>query len=389
MPSRNRRPAAARWAAVTVVTLLVVALPTSAPAGALNATPQDGWFAWLGCWRLENDRTNDQEQQLEGEHLVCLSPAAGGAGVTHTSLVDGAVVLQEELVADGSRRPVEDAGCNGWERGIWSNDRDLLYVQSELTCEGGARRSVSGASLLTGSSSWLDISVVNVAGNRELVVRRYRAISAMPEAPGIGDGLVGRETAIATSRVAAGAALDAADIVEAVTTVDPAVVEAMLVETNASFPIDGHMLIALDDAGVPPGIIDLMVALSFPAYFAVNEETQAAGAVVPGRPVVYAYPNAWFAPFGYGYYYPWRPYSTTIIVPGPRYGGSVVSGRGYTRVQPRDDAPSGGFGRLLSGSRSSGSGGGSAGSVTKSGTSSGSKSGSKPTGRKAKRRSGS
>ncbi len=62
--------------------------------------------------------------------------------------------------------------------------------------------------------------------------------------------------------------------------------------------MDRDLLLPLDDAGVPGQIIDLMVALSYPEYFAVGDET------VDTQPLVYNhYWAPWFHGYGHGYGY--------------------------------------------------------------------------------------
>src|SRR5690606_6358956 len=69
---------------------------------------------------------------------------------------------------------------------------------------------------------------------------------------------------------AAGARLSLADVTEAVDQVSPRVLEAALVESDASFALSSRDLIDLDDAGVPDSVTDLLVALSYPERFVVE-----------------------------------------------------------------------------------------------------------------------
>ena len=149
----------------------------------------------------------------------------------------------------------------------------------------------------------------------------------------------------------------------------------MLRESRSRFPMDSGLLLRLDDAGVPGQIIDLMMALSYPEYFAVEDET------VDTQSVVYHhYWAPWFHGYGHGYGYGYG-YGYGFVHPHhvtdsrPRSRGRVVSGRGYTRVQPIN-LPSGGIGlpgggtglgSSTGGGGSSGSSGGSGSSASKSG----------------------
>ena len=103
------------------------------------------------------------------------------------------------------------------------------------------------------------------SGKTELLIQRYRPVEAgIARIPGA------LPTAMHAERMAAAAPLSVENVSEALRFVDPAVVEAMLLESDASFGIDSDLLLRLDDAGIPNEVIDLMVALSFPEYFAIE-----------------------------------------------------------------------------------------------------------------------
>jgi hypothetical protein len=97
--------------------------------------------------------------------------------------------------------------------------------------------------------------------------------------------------------------------------------------------MNARLLLRLDAAGVPGKIIDLMMALSYPAYFTVEDESVAARAV--------SYNRSWGAwPYGHGYWYGYgygyRHYYDDHDDSGsrPRQKGLAISGAGYTRVRP-------------------------------------------------------
>jgi hypothetical protein len=130
--------------------------------------------------------------------------------------------------------------------------------------------------------------------------------------------------------------------------------------------MNSRLLLRLDDADVPGEIVDLMMALSFPEYFAVKDEPESP------RTVVYShYWTPWFSPYGYGFghYYPYPPPPETGP-PGPRPGGKVISGHGYTRVDPTN-LPPGGFTGFMQRVSNAGGGGGGGGGMGGGGTTSG------------------
>lgn len=372
----------------TVIVIALMAL--AAPAVATPTAPADGWLGWLGCWELIAERQGDAEREgddasapEQGRRTVCIEPSTS-AGVTLTSAVDGIDVLQRTVVADGRDQLVDDAGCEGSERAWWSADGHRLYVTSTLACEAGNVRNTSGISMLTASNRWVDIQLANVAGQREVLVRRYSRMAAdTARRAGAERDLT---LAATTARQAAAAPLDLEDILEAVAAVDVAAVETMLLEGSIDFVADSKALLRLDDAGVPGQLIDLVVALSYPDYFAVDADGATAA---QEQPLVVAYPvyaygywSAGFSPFGWGYsYYPSYPYYG-YYPPGiggggggGNYGGRVVNGQGYTRVRAVP-TPHGDFGSFLRGGSRGNPGGGSGGGASGGASSGGSMSGS-------------
>jgi hypothetical protein len=338
-------------AILTLVSLVRAAEPETGEAG----------LAWQGCWEAEAKTEDDAPETADGRQLVCLAPGEDLRSLTLTALVDTQVIRQHTLFTDGIRRPASEGGCSGWRRAFLSKDRRRLYLRSESTCEGGTRSELSGASLLVSGDHWVDIHLLRVDGESELVIRHYRPLVAGSVAlPG------GLPSARRAARLLAAAPLTADDVIEALGYVDPPVVEAMLREGEARFAMNSRLLLRLDDAGVPDQIVDLMMALSFPDYFAVEDEPRGP------RPVVYShYWAPWFSPYGYGFGHYYRSHPPVYEPPKAHPGGKVVSGRGYTRVEPTNLPPEGfgGFVRRMGGG-GPGAGGVPAGGGTTSGVSS-------------------
>ena len=330
------------------------------------------WLPWLGCWQLyeeelgEPDRTVAVRSQLSepaadgftDRVLVCLTPAEDGLGVDVTTVATGMAFRERTIRADGVRHPTEESDCLGWQRSEWSRGGHRLFTRSELACEDTSPRSVSGVSVMARRSTWVDIQVVEAGGRQALAVRRYRRASDQMTAEA-GVPLLRPDEALgaSTARLAIAVPLTLSDVIEASGKIEPEAVEAVLVETEATFDLDSKTLITLDEAAVPESVIDLMVALSFPDHFAVDRP--AAGGEWPGARAAgyfgsYGYLpyNDWYpyyvTPFGYSYW--WAPYDPFYVVwPGDSYlvrpndndrldqpTGRAVSGRGYTRVRPRE-----------------------------------------------------
>ncbi len=345
--------------------------PEAAPAGAGNLDAR--WLPWMGCWQLAEEQIAAAPEGAEfPERMeVCIAPADAGDGATLTARGDGEVLMQRELVSDGTQRPVTEGDCSGWERREWSADGRRLFTRTEIRCGSEPPRHMSGISLLLNRSTWVDIQGIAVDDRRHVEIRRYRPAptdeerdARLPATPG---GLRDARQAIAGP-------LTLSNVREAAARADSHVIEALLTESQPRLSLDSRTLIELDDAGVDGSVIDLLVALAYPERFVVERRTSRSGggSSVGGwgwgglggaySPIYYGSAMyGMYAPWGYGgYWYDpmWSGY-------GYRRGGVVdapetvsqtraVEGRGFTRVQPRSAVARAG----------SGDGGGSGGSAT-------------------------
>ena len=358
-------------ALMTLMTLMswwFLGVASAAPVGASFGQPvvpaDSPWLPWLGCWQLVEETVPRAGQpggmsRFADRVVVCLTPSAAASGrVEVTTIADGELVLVETLLADGAQHPVEETACTGWRRSTWSGDRARLFARAELACDEQETRRVSGVGLMTNSTTWLDIQLVNSGRRGEVTVRRYRRASESTTVDAGATPLPADvlDRALAAARLVSTAELSVNDVIEAGAAVDSAVVEAMLVETRASFALDRSALIRLDDSGVPAEVIDLMVALSFPDEFVVERppaRTAASfgggggGFVDPFRPYGF---DRWYPYYAspFGYYYGWSPYNSLyylgpaasfVIVPDAEDGGSAdraYSGRGYSQIGVRE-----------------------------------------------------
>ena len=347
---------------IIVFAIAIVAFSVSAHA-------QDArWAAWIGCW------SPTQGTQAIEAARVCVE-RTGNNAVTLRTAIEGQQALEQTIVADGADHAVSDNECRGTQRAEWSPDGQRLYARAELMCGNENPRSVSGLALIAADGTWLDIQSVRVDGRESTRVRRYRRIADGP-----------------ASITHFGAALTLDAIKEASRKVPPAVVEAAVVETHATFPLTSREVIDLDEAGIPDRLIDVMIALSYPKKFVV--ERAAATPVLPPLlgygdpffdPFYYGYGGYYYSPFAYsygGYYFPYGFAPAYVVVDGgggsprPQSSGSgrVIDGVGYTRVTTREPVPvvRPGDGSGAAGSGGSGSSSSSGGSsVTSSGFSSG------------------
>lgn len=381
-----------RRVTVAVAATCLVAL-SAGPLLAQEAAPAraaTGWEPWLGCWALQGEQMRDGAsvdptdiplpiRRGSGEQDVRMCVTPSGAGVTLATMVGGTQAFSQTIIADGAQHPIDETGCQGWQRASWSPSGLRLLTSAEITCKSAEPRKISQLSMQTRSGTWLDIQSVTTGGRESIRVRRYERVD---------DARV--------QKTSAGVPIALGELPDLSAALSPRVVEAALIETNARFDLNAKKLIALDDAGVPDSVIDLAVALTYPDKFYVDRTSGSAGGYSGGgwggfADWSFGDPYLWgyFAPYSYGYWgygNPWDyPGGGWVIVdpgggsggPQPSGTGRVVDGLGYTRVRPREvDGGSragsgGGDGGSSSGGSSSGQSGSSGGGVSGQGYSGG------------------
>lgn len=354
----NRAAASAR----AVLALALVAVTASSGAAQTNSSTH--WQAWLGCW------TAGPTDLLVpvAQPLVCITPTSNADVVELTTIAEGKVVSAQRVDASGREQPVEAKGCAGVQRAQWSADQRRIYLKSDATCD-GVHRTTSGILSMTATGEWLDVQSIAAGEGENVRVARYHGAGLPNTVPAnIVAALEGRDAAAQTARVAAGATIGTAAVIEASHAATPSVVEAWLLERGQAFALDARTLVTLADAGVPGRITDALVAVSNPKTFAVahpDPRMRALGDtdVVTGQRIhIYmepASPWGWgyspaygYGRYGYGSYY--GSYLGTggyygypgyyggppiIVVPGQSGGntaahGRMVKGQGYEPGDP-------------------------------------------------------
>ncbi len=378
------------------------AFAQTAPPAASKLDARFG--GWLGCWRLEDDLAGTGAR-------MCITPDQGG--VRLQTLVGTHRGIDELVIADGVSRPIVDSDCKGTERAEWSNDGTRVFRTTEVTCQNEKPRTIKSVAFLAQGPMW--ISVQHVSGESatpSVRAQRYRRAANQNLADG--------SKATQPSRSASPADLkwSVEDVIEASGKLPADALQAALADTRQKFNISKKTLLSLDEANVPDGVIDLMVALTFPDRFLVERVGGAAPVGVSTgmgwydpfmspllSPLDYAYASCYRSngyygyrsyynmcgPYGYGYnsYYPYGSYYNNYYPGGwipigdgggngggvtPSGEGRVVNGRGYTQIRERSAEPAQSRGGRGDGS-AAGWSGNSGGGVSSGGYSSGSSSG--------------
>jgi len=363
---------------------------TAATTAATTRTPTSPWAPWIGCWDLV-----PREGTRERSDRVCVVPTESASAVDLVSVVGDSITTRQRLDATADKRPVQQGDCSGVESVQATGAR--VYMRTTMRC-GDENRLVNGVMAMSGDGEWLDVRGVAFGSNVGVRASRYREAPASAPLPAqVAAALRGHPRGLHSARLAASGSVQLADVVEASRHLEVGVLQTWLAERGQGFGMNAEQLVTLEAAHVPPSVIDVMVALSYPDVFALDRTRL--GDPPPDTRVAmrggdyyddgyYGDGYGWgYDPYGYGYGrgygrgYGWysgrRP---IVVVQRPASSndtehGQVVKGRGY--VAPRGSSSGSG--------RSGGSSGGSSGSAGRA-SSDGEKSSS--TGRKAKPRPG-
>ena len=241
--------------------LILLITGSALPAGAQLDDPR--WQPWLGCWEAVGEP--------DDAPVLCLAPVSGEDGIEMITLIDERVVSREMILANAQDHRVTEEGCDGWERAEFSDDAHRVFFNSQFVCDGDVHRTSSGVmSMLRFPSEWLDVRAVEVDGQSVPWVLRYRIASQADfEAAGLTD-MADKRLAVESARIAASSALTLGHVIEASSKVDPEVVKAWIAETGEPFALDASQLSRMADGGVPDGVIDVMIAVSYPENFVLN-----------------------------------------------------------------------------------------------------------------------
>lgn len=326
-----------------VGSLALLAFPLLMPVSHLSAQ-ESGWAPFLGCWEPESDET---------EGVLCFVP--NGDQVDMLTIADGQVAFTEYFAADGSSLNIDQDGCTGTEMARFSDDRERIYTYSDLTCEEGPRKS-SGIISMISPTAWLDVRSIEGEDGPVAWVQGYvRGDSDVLTDLGFENPNATALTTLRGIRRTSVARIDVEDVIDASDAVDQHAVQAWLVESGQGISrLDADGLIAMDDAGVDPDVIDVVVAASFPNHFALNrDERRAANAYgrrAGVRPIFLGagygrYYDPFYSGFGYSSFYGYGGYGHPYYGGGYYYrpvpiysgrsngdaGGRAVKGQGYRR----------------------------------------------------------
>jgi hypothetical protein len=343
---------------LTSTAVAAASLAVAPVAGAQGSTST--WAPWIGCWDLV-PRASAGETSSD---RVCVIPTESPAVVELVSVVGDSITSRQRLDASADDRALQQGECSGMENVQATGAR--VYLRTTLRC-GEEHRLVNSVMAMSADGEWLDVRGVAFGSNVGVRASRYRAAPSSARLPAeVASALRGEPSGMHAARVAASGPVQLSDVVEAARFLEVGVLQTWLAERGQGFGLDAQRLVALEEAGVAPAVIDVMVALSYPQVFALDR-TQLGdpppdvrgdfrgddfdrGGYYGGG---FGYDPYGYDPYGYGYgrgngWYSGRRPIVVVQRPadgGDAEGGKVVKGRGY--VAPRGG--SGGSGNSSSG----------------------------------------
>lgn len=259
MPRPLRRGFVAGGAAV---------LAATAPLAAQDSGGIDSRFQpWVGCWKMVGTSQSIVDGgQSTVPNRACVLPSTTVAGSVDVVLLSGARELSRSaLPLPGRTADKRVDECSGTERAEWVADDTRLILRADLGCDRGIRRVETGLMSISPTGEWLQLQTLEVGKHVATTVARlrYEGDSAAP-------GDLGRQRSNPSQRMAVGAPLSLRQVVEVSTRVPAGLAEAWLAESGLRFDLNGRVLVALADAGTPPSVIDMMVAMANPTVFSLR-----------------------------------------------------------------------------------------------------------------------
>ena len=247
-------------------TLLALTLTASSafaqqPAPPAAAAQVDARFAaWIGCWRLDDDLAGTGAR-------MCITPEKGG--VRMQTVVGTQRGIDEVVIGDAVAHPIADAECKGTELAEWSADGARLFRTTSVTCGKEAPRTIKSVAFMAPGPSWINVQHVSgAAADTAVRVQRYRRAANQQLADGSKAPQPEAGLTLRTSPETTKWSIE--DVIEASGKVPAEVVQAALTEVRHGFDMNKRTLVMLDDGGVDKGVIDLMVALTYPKRFVVE-----------------------------------------------------------------------------------------------------------------------
>jgi hypothetical protein len=271
--------------------------------------------------------------------LLCVRPLEGV--VELFTVIAGEIATSDTMVANGGQRLRSLEGCEGWESSEFSDDGLRLFTHSDFVCGEEIPRWSTGVMSMISPTMWVDVRSVEGGGEPVAWVQRYSLVGPLRmTGAGVEDVTQSRALAVESARLSAPGQIELAEVREAAEKIDAKAVEAWIAARGRGFKLHADGLTALIQAGVAESIVDVLVAVTYPAYFSIDtydvvrrrRDLRAAQYASSARPL-------FWEPVYYGDYEP----ATVPVGPGPPgTRGRVVNGEGYSQDTSSGSPDSGG-----------------------------------------------
>lgn len=260
-------------------------------AHAQQAQPVDARFQpWIGCWRTID---NTDMPQSAAPTQACVVPSTQVAGSVDVMLFSrDSLLSRNTLPAAGTSAEKVVDDCRGTEKATWTSDNARLIMRADLTCARNLQRTETGMMTITPEGEWLQLQHLQVGGNEATTTVRFRYNEGAALPPGVSFTAGSRSNS--SLRLAMGAPVNGEQVLDVATQTPPGLTEVWLAELGTGFDLDGKALTRLADRGMPPRVIDMMIAVSNPRAFSVRpneamaQRGLAANAIVEAPPTVSA-----------------------------------------------------------------------------------------------------
>jgi hypothetical protein len=344
--------------------VLVAALALAPCAAFADTDPR--WLPWIGCWQSASERA------VAPDARVCFVPTSDGH-VQRIVVTPGDAAATspagQPLIADGLEHPLVVPECTGLIRIDWSADGHRYFTSSDRSCIDEVATRTSGLALLRPGPALIEVEAVESSGRETVEVHRYRRVGVPSSlSASLPPDLVAK--ADAASEQLSTIRLTVAHIIDASSRVHPHALEATVLESNTPFLLNVSGLKALSKARVDESVIDLMIAVSYPEHFAVDQPSTASGGsesygtmagsmwdqlpaacYYPFFDPAFCYGSSTFLYSAYRYYEtPYYAPPSVIVTPRPPIAPGVpalpsgqaraINGQGYTRVRESEPASS-------------------------------------------------
>ena len=263
----SRARLARRLLGPTAVASLLMLSGTLPAQGTTSIDPR--FQPWVGCWRPIDSGVGLEELDAEKQPTrACVVPSATTAGTVELMLFHRDSLMSRTVVPIPGKplaRRIDE--CDGVESAEWTPGNARLVMKAELTCARGVKRVETGLMSMNDAGQWVQFQHLAVGKNEATTVARFRFEGDSVQPAGVAMGRIRSTRAL---RLAAGGPIEVADVMDVAKMVPTSLAEGWLTELGPRIALDSKTLLQLADGGVPPRVIDVMVALANPDRFQIG-----------------------------------------------------------------------------------------------------------------------